>query len=492
MPVMSPCGKIIENPEPTYEEKLECLLENEKFLADSSCNYENVEPNNESDLPLERLSKNEEIDNNCNDNNQNYSNITLVQSLENYENFKPFFSEQCKPDTNKEFNNSHENIANENLNKETNSCNSIYNSVYNCCSNCGHVCAKLHNSRESILKQQNIGNCQFELNKGNSAVMKQGMTSDVNAISSSLLGAKCNSTSCLHEIKLDSNCSQEQNDLVKSNSGGRPFLHCSVSASNSPSLKRLTRQSTMEQSITSKMEHVCLRQRSNSADSSRIRLEEESVNDILLADLQRRSNTLSTPSSTSSMFVMGNHENMTESDIKSDSGVNKSGIKLVPLIISEMSDHREQLSPNVSVKYSDLIGAKRSSSVPNKFFSNRDSSSSNDSGVSTGSLSLRHCGTDFLEFEMPLTTSKSSKRHHIVMMNNATSINGSEAMHKMLQKRSKSVDPLRSLTFTFGSEDYQAGKSTSAEAEIPIFLQENKGKNKCQSFICVVLALYLF
>lgn len=461
MPVMSPCGKIIENPEPTYEEKLECLLENDE----PSYNYENVETNDEL---IERLSKDEEIDNSCSDTNQNYSNISHIQSLENYENFKSFFSEHCRTsDTNKKYNNPQDSIDNEKL-------ESIKNPASNYCSKCGHSCNELHSTRDSTPKQLSIDN--IETNNCNT-------TPSGTSIPASLLGAKCNSTSCLHEIKVDSASSQEQSSSFTLNSRDASFLHCSVSASNSPCLKRLSRPPTVEQTISSKMEQVHLRQRSNSADSSRFYLEEESVNEILS---QKKANVLSTPSSSSSP------QDTINCDIKQVVNFNKSELNLIPLIISELPNHQEQLSPNVSDKYSDLIGAKRSSSVPNKFFSNRDSSSSNDSGVSTGSLSLRHCGTDFLEFEMPLTTSNSSKRHHIAMMSNGVSHNSTEARHKISQKRSKSVDPLRTLTFTFENEEHLNGKSVSAEAEVPIFLQENtrKGKTTCIILLEIIIFNY--
>lgn len=110
------------------------------------------------------------------------------------------------------------------------------------------------------------------------------------------------------------------------------------------------------------------------------------------------------------------------------------------------------------------VHIRRSSSVPCKSGNNRDSSSSNDSGVSTGSL--KHRGADFAEFELPLTTSMSTRRHHhaVSQMNSS---NHSDCLHASLPRRSKSSDPLRELTFQFQKIKIPA-KSSSAEAEVPI------------------------
>ncbi|XP_065086322.1 uncharacterized protein LOC135708252 isoform X1 [Ochlerotatus camptorhynchus] len=107
---------------------------------------------------------------------------------------------------------------------------------------------------------------------------------------------------------------------------------------------------------------------------------------------------------------------------------------------------------------SQSVYIRRSESVPCKA-QNRDSSSSNDSGVSTGSLRQR--GTDFTEFELPLTTAMSARRHqrHILPQQSC--------VHFSLPRRSKSFDPLRELSFQF-QKIRVPEKSTSAEAEVPI------------------------
>lgn len=108
---------------------------------------------------------------------------------------------------------------------------------------------------------------------------------------------------------------------------------------------------------------------------------------------------------------------------------------------------------------------RRSESVPCKA-QNRDSSSSNDSGVSTGSLRQR--GTDFNEFELPLTTTMSTRRHQKQIIVTPKS---QSCVHASLPRRSKSFDPLRDLSFQFQRVKVPE-KSTSAEAEVPICPQK--------------------
>lgn len=115
------------------------------------------------------------------------------------------------------------------------------------------------------------------------------------------------------------------------------------------------------------------------------------------------------------------------------------------------------------------VHIRRSSSVPCKSGNNRDSSSSNDSGVSTGSLKTR--GGDFAEFELPLTTSQSARKHHYNVVRHAGYL--TNCVHGSLPRRSKSVDPLRDITFQFQKIKVPA-KSSSAEAEVPI-CPKNRG-----------------
>lgn len=117
-----------------------------------------------------------------------------------------------------------------------------------------------------------------------------------------------------------------------------------------------------------------------------------------------------------------------------------------------------------------LVHIRRSSSVPCK--NNRDSSSSNDSGVSTGSL--RYRGADFAEFELPLTTAMSTMRHRRTMA--AADHAPAGCVHGSLPRRSKSTDRLKELSFRF-HKFVGPIKSSSAGAEVPVCLKKDKGKS---------------
>lgn len=99
------------------------------------------------------------------------------------------------------------------------------------------------------------------------------------------------------------------------------------------------------------------------------------------------------------------------------------------------------------------VNIRRSESVPCKA-QNRDSSSSNDSGVSTGSLKQR--SKDFETLDLSGGSMVLKKHRHSL-----------PCTHVTLPRRSKSSDPLKELSFRFRKNRIPE-KSTSAEAEIPI------------------------
>ncbi|XP_045500726.1 uncharacterized protein LOC123698175 [Colias croceus] len=116
--------------------------------------------------------------------------------------------------------------------------------------------------------------------------------------------------------------------------------------------------------------------------------------------------------------------------------------------------------PHLRNKHMDNAQIKRSSSVPCKG-GNRDSSSSNDSGVS--SCSMKHAG-DFQEFEMPLTSGQ-SRYHYMMQKKLRGSLSG--CVHSSLPRKSKSSDPLRDMSMQIHKANIRA-KSSSAEAEVPV------------------------
>ncbi|KAK0179499.1 hypothetical protein PV327_005245 [Microctonus hyperodae] len=108
------------------------------------------------------------------------------------------------------------------------------------------------------------------------------------------------------------------------------------------------------------------------------------------------------------------------------------------------------------------IKIRRSSSVPSKTGHNRDSSSSNDSGVSTGSLS--HRNAEFVEFEFSLAPINVSKKQNILSVCRKSP--PTICYHNSLPRKSKSSDPLRELSFQFQKLKIPT-KSSSAEGDIP-------------------------
>lgn len=119
-------------------------------------------------------------------------------------------------------------------------------------------------------------------------------------------------------------------------------------------------------------------------------------------------------------------------------------------------------------KFRDAVKIRRSSSVPSKSDKNRDSSSSNDSGVSTGSL--KHHRADF-DFETPITNSKTMKKH----MKNNKQMRKTLIPAQMAFVKSTSSDPLKNLTFQF-EEAATITKSSSCDVDTLTRRKKRAGK----------------
>lgn len=122
-------------------------------------------------------------------------------------------------------------------------------------------------------------------------------------------------------------------------------------------------------------------------------------------------------------------------------------------------------------RFRDSVKIRRSSSVPSKSDKNRDSSSSNDSGVSTGSLKHHRC--DFSEFETPVSK---CQRHSKCNRSMRRCVNPAQVPSFA---KSNSSDPLKSLTFHF-EEVAGLAKSNSCDVET---LTRRKKKNGKTIFI---------
>ncbi|CAK1587279.1 unnamed protein product [Parnassius mnemosyne] len=137
----------------------------------------------------------------------------------------------------------------------------------------------------------------------------------------------------------------------------------------------------------------------------------------------------------------------------------------IPLVTQKESEKDkvfktpEPKSENILVaRFRDAVKIRRSSSVPSKSDKNRDSSSSNDSGVSTGSL--KHHKGDFNELENAITNSKSYKKH---FKSNKQFRSTLTPVHTPFIK-SNSSDPLKHLTFQF-EEVATLAKSNSFDVD---------------------------
>ncbi|KAI4494470.1 hypothetical protein M0802_008962 [Mischocyttarus mexicanus] len=138
---------------------------------------------------------------------------------------------------------------------------------------------------------------------------------------------------------------------------------------------------------------------------------------------------------------------------------------------SELKISQENGQISAASSQPSFIKIRRSSSVPSKTGHNRDSSSSNDSGVSTGSLS--HRTAEFVEFETSSVASV-KKQNSLSICHKSPP---STCYHNSLPRKSKSSDPLRELSFQFQKTKVPT-KSTSAEADIPTCLPKStKGFN---------------
>lgn len=112
-----------------------------------------------------------------------------------------------------------------------------------------------------------------------------------------------------------------------------------------------------------------------------------------------------------------------------------------------------------------IVNVRHSENL-SKQLNNRDSSSSNDSGVSTASNVPKD--TAYNEFELPLINQIKRRKHH--------SLQNKSCVHASLIRRSKSFDPFGELSFQF-----QRGKNPNGSLPAP------PKSNKCPSLGAVMM-----
>lgn len=237
-------------------------------------------------------------------------------------------------------------------------------------------------------------------------------------------------------------------------SGGSPYMRKQLMDSSDllPIDKRLTTQ-----------------KRSASVDSTRF-LEDKSLTDdcVSTETLRKSMGTIEVTAATVACLVRGRRASSPclhqERETCQDLSFCGSSLNPPSADRTEQSNTETEDDASVSLNQSHLSHQsayiRRSASVPCKG-QNRDSSSSNDSGVSTGSI--RNRAAEYADFERPLTTAMSSRRHQ-----RHTQHHPMQTVHASLPRRSKSFDPLREIAFQFKRGDKFVEKSTSAGAEVPV------------------------
>ncbi|KAH9632367.1 hypothetical protein HF086_011867 [Spodoptera exigua] len=181
--------------------------------------------------------------------------------------------------------------------------------------------------------------------------------------------------------------------------------------------------------VTERPDRIEYRKRSSSADSSRF-----------LEDVKEFDGSIGSQGSTSSIETLRN--------------IAVDGRPSTPCNCTVDNKHSDADSSEASKgARSRLPPARRSSSVPGKAGGNRDSSSSNDSGVSSCSLRRGEL------FELPLTTA-AARRHYRSARRAAAGAGTS------LPRRSRSTDPLGDVATA--QRERVPAKSSSAEAEVPV------------------------
>lgn len=425
-------------------------------------------------------------------NSQTYMNLEFAQSLEFYENSKDILSRTqfIHKNTDKKVSLT-DNLVNQNV--------MLQNEV-KYCKKCVHACNSAVPSRkQDDYLMMEPGNKKIISNdaeiKSHSGYIPMQPVPSGDRVSKGVL-LECNFTNrttllsgraasspslslpALHSLKQGSEISLKESGCS---------VNQSVSASSSPYLHRklLSNVGRCGNEVLNSTSSVQLRRRSNSVESARYIDDLESITEKTVSSSQtpvNGSKHTSIDSLCSQTFSIKRHNDTSLSNFSSftnlppcsgDALVMEKDIHIVPY---NKTDKQYQMTNQFRYSLRDTVDPpvqavhiRRSSSVPCKSGHNRDSSSSNDSGVSVGSLKQR--GSDFAEFELPLTTSMSTRRHHHAL-NKEIFIGHANCFHASLPRRSKSSDILRELSFKFQDMKVVA-KSSSAEAEIPICLKSD-------------------
>lgn len=399
-------------------------------------NYVNIETCNEksNDISISRNPKNldkcSELEKAEIGSDLNYTNLEFAHSLQYYENARDLVQKTGLTE---------EDIRDDNF-----------------CSKCGHSSNNLQSSKDSKQNEDyllmepaisEVNSCSHIKSIDHEEELNLSRKKCMMNHKSVSLAEKCSSAPSLAGAKLELWQKQCTSDFSRTLGVNSARMNQSLSAASSPYLRRHV------MSCCPKEDSFHFRRRSTSVESSRQSGCTENEKSVLYSsqsDYDTETSHQSETSVNSQPIELHIAEEIPQVDSSSSIVSNQKTVikKTVHINSTDVSDGQDSLSS--------IVNIRRSSSVPCKS-GNRDSSSSNDSGVSTGSLNQR--GTDFAEFELPI----SGKRHYI---EGTEKSNSSQCLHNSLPRKSKSTDPLQELTFQFQKD--VSPKSSSAEAEVPV------------------------
>ncbi|XP_059054709.1 uncharacterized protein LOC131848789 [Achroia grisella] len=343
----------------------------------------------------------------------NYENLSFALSLEHYENAKDLLRKAG--------------VTQSELNAITTNLKPINNQMVrgkNVCTKCGHLQIKRDNNDNREANNASVSDdyLMMEPNTIDGKKSEQNKRLPAGYTPMSPIGGFA-----FHTLKHPSK--SPINRLLEEKSASNPTLWGSEedrpTSSEGPN-------GTVVRISVERVDKIEYRKRSSSADSSRF-----------LEDVKEFEGSVGSHGSTSSIETLRNIA--LETDRASTSCDCAADNKHSDADSSEASKGRGR----------GAALAKRSSSVPGKAGGNRDSSSSNDSGVS--SCSLRP-GAELADFELPLTTA-ATRRHY------RSARRAAGARLASPPRRSKSTDPPR----PDGVQSLRIpAKSSSAEAEVPV------------------------
>lgn len=403
-----------------------------------------------------------------------YVNLEYTESLKLYENSRELLQ---KPDIVAAIKETNKDIKSD-ITKDQNKC----------CLKCGHSCKKLPpkpspKQGDYLVMEPSLG-CSFpKLNSQPSSPLQSPVHEKVSQSYLPMLPItiKSEEIHCLKELNEKSQSTptlplQKQNGLINPSFHGSSVYHC-ISETNSPYPRRrlMTSSSNVTHDTKKEFLNPAVRQRSSSMDSSRHLDKFEVTEEKVVSPTRTLVNTPTISNATSidsfSDLSLNQRPIPTSSSVHGLSRADDSlyTFKSSSSLLSKES--RKSISTKERYIETPLsnpsIQIKRSASIPCKSVYNRDSSSSNDSGVSTGSLQLRR--KDFFELDFLSNRTISNQEQLKVVKENFIK-------ETCCIKKSKSVDPFEYMNFEF--DEVKPVKSSSAGASVPVCTTKIDSKGK--------------